>query len=235
MARLKSPDTLPYAYCPGSNLLHRLPAGFKLFLFLSLSFSVFFFGLPGLLGEAVFLVLGAFSAGIRPGELFRGTGRLAAMAFFVLAARSLSLFPPAFNAPGFAAGLRFAATILISFAAASLFFKVTTMTQFRESLARAEGLLGYPLICLLKPLRRDWALRLRYRLERPRLSLGLALLLGFLPQFFEIWEIASTAYTARGGKKGLSRITALIPMVTEGMMERAAETARALEARGLSL
>jgi biotin transport system permease protein len=133
------------------------------------------------------------------------------------------------------AGLRFAATILISFAGASLFFKVTTMTQFRESLARAEGLLGYPLICLLKPLRQDWARRLRDRLERPRLSLGIALLLGFLPQFFEVWETASTAYTARAGKKGLPRIVALIPMVTEGMMERAAETARALEARDLSL
>ena len=235
MARLKSQDTLPYAYCPGSSLLHRLPAGLKLFLFLSLSFSAFFFGLPGLLGGALFLALGALSAGIRPGELFRGAGRLAAMVFFVLAFRSLSLFPPAINVPGFTAGLRFALTVLVSFAGASLFFKVTTMTQFRESLARAEGFLGRPFTCLLKPLRQNWARRLRYRLERPRLSLGIALLLGFLPQFFEIWEIASTAYTARGGKKGLPRITALIPMVTEGMMERAAETARALEARGLSL
>jgi energy-coupling factor transporter transmembrane protein EcfT len=109
------------------------------------------------------------------------------------------------------------------------------MTEFRESLARAERLLGYPLIGLLKPLRQDWACRLRYRLERPRLSLGIALLLGFLPQFFEIWETASRAYTVRAGKKGISRIIALVPVVTEGMMERAAETARALEARGLSL
>jgi energy-coupling factor transporter transmembrane protein EcfT len=109
------------------------------------------------------------------------------------------------------------------------------MTEFRDSIGRLEGLLLYPLIGLLKLLRQDWARRLRYRLERPRLSLGIALMLGFLPQFFEIWETVSAAYAARGGKKGLARIIALIPIVSEGMMERAAKTARALEARGLSL
>ncbi|MDR3138146.1 MAG: hypothetical protein LBT95_00570 [Treponema sp.] len=233
MARLK--PEIPYAYCPGSSSLHRLPAGLKLFLFLSLSFSAFFFSLPGLLGGGALLVLGALSAGIRPGELLRGARHLVTMVLFVLAFRSFRLFPPAFTVPGFMAGIRFAATILLSFAGASLFFKVTTMTEFRESLAGAERFLAYPLICLVKPLRQEWARRLRYRLERPRLSLGIALLLGFLPQFFEIWHTVSGAYTVRAGKKGISRIIALVPMVTEGMMERAAETARALEARGLSL
>jgi energy-coupling factor transporter transmembrane protein EcfT len=109
------------------------------------------------------------------------------------------------------------------------------MTEFRESIRRIEGILWYPLLVLLKPLNQDWAYRLRYRLERPRLSLGIALLLGFLPQFFEIWETASKAYAARAGKKGIFRIIALIPIVSEGMMERAEKTARALEARGLSL
>jgi energy-coupling factor transporter transmembrane protein EcfT len=156
------------------------------------------------------------------------------MALFVLAFRSWSGFPPAFNLPGFRAGSRFAATILESYAAASLLFKVTTVTEFRGAIGRAEALLARPLVALLKPLRQDWASRLRYRLERPRLSLAIALLLGFLPQFFEIWERASKAYAARAGKKGLSRIIALIPIVSEGMLKRAAETARALEARGLS-
>ncbi|MDR2068346.1 MAG: hypothetical protein LBP71_00570 [Spirochaetaceae bacterium] len=235
MARLSFRDSVPYAYCPGSSLLHRLPAGIKLLLFLSLSFSVFFFGLPGLCGGGLLLFSGALSAGIKPWELFRGVRYLLIMTLLVLAFRSWTLFPLRFNVPGFIAGSRFAVTILVSFAAASLLFKVTTMTEFRESIRRAEGILGYPLLALLKPLRQDWAGRLRYRLERPRLSLGIALLLGFLPQFFEIWETASKAYTARAGKTGMSRIIALIPVVSEGMMERAGETARALEARGLSL
>jgi energy-coupling factor transporter transmembrane protein EcfT len=157
------------------------------------------------------------------------------MALLVPAFRAWNFDPPAFNVSGLISGSRFTVTILVSFAAASLLFKVTTMMEFRDSIGRLEGLLLYPLIGLLKLLRRDWASRLRYRLERPRLSLGIALMLGFLPQFFGIWETVSAAYTVRGGKKGLARIIALIPMVTEGMMEQAAKTARALEARGLSL
>jgi energy-coupling factor transporter transmembrane protein EcfT len=157
------------------------------------------------------------------------------MVLAVLAFRSFRLFPPAFYPPGFLAGARFAGTVLVSFTAASLLFKVTTMTEFRESLGKVEGLLCRPLIWLLKPLDRDWARGLRRRLERPRLSLAVALLLGFLPQFFELWGTASKAYAARAGKNGLPRLIALIPLVTEGMMERAAETARALEARGLTL
>ncbi|MFP3089083.1 energy-coupling factor transporter transmembrane protein EcfT [Treponema sp. TIM-1] len=235
MARLNPRDSIPYAYCPGSSLLHRLPAGLKLLLFLSLSFSAFFFGFPGLCGGSLLLFFGTLSAGIKPWELFRGARYLLIMTLLVLAFRSWSFFPPAFNVSGFTAGCRFAATILVSFAAASLLFKVTTMTEFRESIRRAEGILRYPLLALLKPLRQDWACRLRYRLERPRLSLGIALLLGFLPQFFEIWETASKAYAARAGKKGISRIIVLIPVLSEGMMERAGKTARALEVRGVSL
>jgi energy-coupling factor transporter transmembrane protein EcfT len=157
------------------------------------------------------------------------------MALAVLAFRSFRLFPPAFQVSGLLAGVRFAATILVSFAAAALLFKVTTMTEFRESLGTAERLLCRPLLWLLKPLKGEGASWLRCRLEQPRLSLGVALLLGFLPQFFEIWGTASAAYAARAGKKGLPRLIALIPLVTEGMMERAAETSLALESRGLSL
>jgi biotin transport system permease protein len=157
------------------------------------------------------------------------------MVLFALVFRSWSFFPPALNVPAFMAGVRFAATVLVSFAAASLLFKVTTMTEFRESVGRAERILLRPLVWLLKLLPGERAFALRYRLERPRLSLGIALMLAFLPQFFEVWETASAASTARAGKKGLPRLSALIPLVCEGMMERAAKTARALEGRGLSL
>ncbi|MDR2110671.1 MAG: energy-coupling factor transporter transmembrane protein EcfT [Spirochaetaceae bacterium] len=58
-------------------------------------------------------------------------------------------------------------------------------------------------------------------------------MLGFLPRFFEIWETVNLAYQARGGKGGIPRILILLPLVTERMMEIAAETAGALESRGL--
>jgi biotin transport system permease protein len=146
----------------------------------------------------------------------------------VLAFRSLNfegraIFPPTFSPPGFFAGLSFALTVIESFAAGALLFRVTTMTELRESLGRLETFLLRPLTRLLgRPL-------------QPRLSLGIALMLGFLPRFFELWETLSSAYDARSGKGGLPRILALVPLVTERMMESAAETAGALESRGLYL
>ncbi|MDR2313542.1 MAG: energy-coupling factor transporter transmembrane protein EcfT, partial [Spirochaetaceae bacterium] len=65
--------------------------------------------------------------------------------------------------------------------------------------------------------------------------LGISLMLGFLPRFFELWEAADTAYRARGGRKGPGQMRTLIPLVTERMLEAAAETAQALESRGLGL
>jgi biotin transport system permease protein len=60
-------------------------------------------------------------------------------------------------------------------------------------------------------------------------------MLGFLPRFFEVWEAANLAFEARAGKRGLRRLVILAPLVIERMMEAAAETADALDSRGLSL
>jgi energy-coupling factor transporter transmembrane protein EcfT len=73
------------------------------------------------------------------------------------------------------------------------------------------------------------------RRSRRRFSLGISLMLGFLPRFFEIWETANLACDARAGKKGLRRFLLLMPLIIERMMELAGETAEALESRGLLL
>jgi biotin transport system permease protein len=160
------------------------------------------------------------------------------MVLLVALCRALGAGPPGFKLSGFLEGLVFGWLILLSFAAAALLFSVTTMTELRDSLDRGESLLCYPLLRLLRwispaPGDGGWVRRLTHRLERPRLSLGISLMLGFLPRFFEIWEAADTAYRARGGRKGLGQMKALIPLVTERMLEAAAETAQALESRGL--
>jgi biotin transport system permease protein len=60
-------------------------------------------------------------------------------------------------------------------------------------------------------------------------------MLGFIPRFFAVWEEAGCAWKARGGKNGPARILFLVPLAVEKMMEKASETAEALEARGFSL
>jgi biotin transport system permease protein len=85
------------------------------------------------------------------------------------------------------------------------------MGEIKKSLAKLEALL---------------------HLKRLRLSLGLSLMLGFLPRFFEVWEASELAWESRGGKKNLRFLITIIPLVIERLMEAAAETAAALESRG---
>jgi biotin transport system permease protein len=135
---------------------------------------------------------------------------------------------------GFWAGLHQGLCFVVSFAAGALLFGVTTMQELRDSLGRAEA----AAVNLALPLRRFF--RPGKPLPQKRraysgFSLGLSLMLGFLPRFFEIWENANLAFDARAGKKGLRRLVILIPLVIERMMESAGETAEALDSRGLSL
>ena len=137
------------------------------------------------------------------------------------AVRALQTNPVLFNAAGMTDCLVFAAGVLVSFAAAALFFAVTTTTELRRSLEAVELFFRFP--------------NSRNPRRRGRLSLALALMLGFLPRFIELWENAETAVKARACGGGIKRIAAILPLVTERMIEAAAETAEALEARGLTL
>jgi energy-coupling factor transporter transmembrane protein EcfT len=105
-------------------------------------------------------------------------------------------------------GVTIALRIFVPFAAAALLFAVTTMRELRLSLKKVFG---------------------------NAVSLGIALMLGFIPRFFALWEMANEACTARAGKRGLRRLFLLLPLVTEQMMEAAADTAQALQSRGLGL
>jgi biotin transport system permease protein len=254
MAHLKA-RSLPWEYRAGDSFLHRLPAGLKLVLLLVISIGCFFFGPPALAAAALAVSAGAFIAGRRPWELLRGSRPLGALLVFTGIIRTVRLPAPAppirdllaglftgrtepgafFSGAGFTESLYFAGGILVSFAAGGLLFSVTTMAEIRDSLGRGEGAILKPLIIMLKKINRPPALNLARRLEHPRLSLGIALMLGFLPRFFLIWENAGLAYDARMGKRGPAKILRLIPLATEEMIEAAAETAAALEARGLEL
>jgi biotin transport system permease protein len=170
----------------------------------------------------VFVVCCALPAGIKPWELLAGSKPLAAALALMTVVRALQTDPVSLNVHGLTEGLIFSAGILVSFSAASLFFSVTTMTELRRSLETVELLFRFPF--------EPGAVR-----RRGRLSLALALMLGFLPRFFELWENAETAIKARACTGKIKRITVILPLVTERMIETAAETAEALEARGLML
>ncbi|MDR3144881.1 MAG: energy-coupling factor transporter transmembrane protein EcfT [Treponema sp.] len=227
--------TSPYAYRPGHTVLHRLPGTVKLLGVLGLSGGAFLFGSAALGPATLIVIAGAFLARMKPWELMGGSKPLAVMLLLVLIFRSLSLDPPGFDREGCIEALLFAWKILLSFSAGALLFASTTMKELLDSLGALEGALLRPLVLLLGRGRSAGMRRLRRRLMRPRLSLGISLMLGFMPRFFEVWESANLACRARGGRGGIRQFQALILLTTERMIETAAETARALEARGLLL
>jgi biotin transport system permease protein len=157
------------------------------------------------------------------------------MSLFVIISRSVVFAPPWFFLSGCIAGLLFSGNMAVCFAAGTLLFSVTTMTELKDSLEKIERrILGVP-VFLLRRYGRPALVGVASRLERPKLSLAIPLMLGFLPRFFEIWEAAHTAYAARSGKKGIRATLTLVPLVTGRMLETAEETAQAMESRGTSL
>jgi biotin transport system permease protein len=213
----------PYAYRRGNSILHRLSGGLKLLLLLLLSTAVFLFGPPAQGPAALFIIAGSLAAGIRPWELLRGAKPLLYLCFLAILLRSFNFRPPLLNTEGLVEALFFSSGILVAFTAGALLFSVTTMAELKESLCRIET--AFFCLILFRKGKRSYS----------RISLGISLMLGFLPRFFEVWEAANLAYQARAGKKGVSRFIILLPLVTERMIELAAETAEAMESRGVLL
>lgn len=168
--------------------------------------------LYGLAAAILLLMAASIAARIPPWELLRGAKPLIVMAFGIAL---LNYQTPA-------AGIMVAMRICIPFAAAALLFSVTTMRELRLSLGRLETRLRN--FCSAgRGKERSYAYA----------SLGLSLMLGFIPRFFELWEAANLACDARLHRRGIRRLIILVPLVTERMMEAAADTALALEARGV--
>jgi biotin transport system permease protein len=207
-------ELTPCAYKAGDSFLHRLPAGLKLAGLLAVSFSAFVFQPFGIIFSAILIVISSFSAKIPLRLLFRGCGFILFMAFTVVFFRSISWQPLSFTFSGFQEGLYFALGLLAAFAGCSLFFSVTTMGEVKDALDYF-----FQFFSFIPGL--------------SRAGLGVSLMLGFLPRFFEIWESAETAYRARGGKNNIKKLVFLTTVTIERMIELAVATADALEIRGV--
>lgn len=201
----------PFSYRKGSTLLHRLPAGAKLVFMLLLSLAAFFPNIIVLSAIALILISLSFIAGIGPAALLRGSGPLLLVVLAVFVVQGAEFSPPGFNTAGLLEALVFCARIALAFSAASLLFSVTSTGEIRKSLSLPET---------------------KLHLEKLKLSLCISLMLGFLKNFFEVWEDLDLAWKSRVGRKNLSRLLKLLPLLLEKLMIKAGETATALEARG---
>ena len=210
-------NTTPWSYRKGHSPLHRLQAGIKLVFLFLLSLAVFFPGTETgtvIILSCAAIILGILSiiAGILPWKLLRGSGPLLLLVFAVFVLQGIQFSPFGFNTKGLRESAIFCIRIGTAFAAGSLLFAITTTGEIRKSISRFESAV---------------------HLERFKIGISLALMLGFLKQFFEVWEDINSAWKSRGGKNNLKRLIILIPLVIERMMIKAMETASAMESRGI--
>ena len=220
------PLRIPFAYRSGTTMLHRTPAWLKLLCVIAVSAAAFA-SVYGLTAAILLLLVFSLAARIRPWELLKGCRPVLFLSLFIVLIKTIDpgapgitiqhFRIPAVSTSGFVSALITILCILSTFAAAALLFAVTTMRELRLSLAAVE-------LAVKRLFRRPYSL--------PFFSLGMSLMLGFIPRFFELWEGSNLACEARSCRSGLRRLLILIPLVTERMMESAADTAFALEARG---
>jgi len=215
MAGIERPT--PWSYRTGSSVLHRIPAAYKLLFLLLLSLAVFYPGTEGhgliiLSGIVFILIILSFIAGMGPLRLLRGSGPLLLLVLAVFLLQGIEYNPLSFKPEGFREAVIFCIRIGAAFAAGSLLFAITTIGEIRKAISRLEAAI---------------------HLEKMKISVSMALMLGFLKRFFEIWEDINLAWISRGGGNNLKRFRILIPLVIERMMAKAADTASAMESRGL--
>ena len=233
----------PFAYRPGKSVFHRCGAGFKLLGLIAFS-ALAFASRQGLALSALLLAVLCLAARIPPGGLLRGSRPLALLALTIVLVKTVApgssgivtpeiavaafsvppLHVPLINPEGFLEGATVAFRIFVVFAAAGFLFAVTTMRELRLSLAALEN--------------RAKAFFFSRRGKKAGggiafFSLGVSLMLGFIPRFFETWETANLACRSRSCRGRFRRLFVSVPLATERMMEAAAETVLALEARGL--
>ena len=146
-----------------------------------------------------------------PWELLRGSRPLLVFLLFLFVIQNIELTPLSINLINIEDSLFLMLRILCAFSAGSLLFSVTTAFEIRKSLAVLEDKLF---------------------LGKLNISLGISLMLSFLPYFFMLWEDIDLAWKSRGGKNNFKKLITLIPLVLEKMMKHAADTALAMEARG---
>ena len=215
----KKSKATPWSYRKGASLLHRLPAGLKLIFLLLYSLAVFFPG-PTLVSFALICVIAfsliflSFISRIGPISLLRGSAPLFYIVLGTFFIQGIRFSPPGFNLEGIGESIIYCGRLGVVFAAGTLFFAVTTTGEIKKSLSHLESAL---------------------HLEHLKLGLSISLMLGFLPRFFELWEDVNLAWKSRGGKKNLSCLASLVPLAVERIMIKAAETAAAMEARGVLL
>lgn len=192
-------------YQPGTSVLHRIPAGWKLLGMLLAIVGIVLLTAPWQLGVAALAVLAGFALARIPARVT--WAQLWPMRWFLL---FIAVFQVIFT--GWERALMTCGTLLLTVAIAAL---ITLTTRVTEMLDVCQRLLG--------PLR-------RFGVDPDRAGLVLALTIRCIPLMVDIVGAVSQARKARGA--GFSLRALVVPSVVRAL-RRADAIGDALTARGV--
>jgi energy-coupling factor transporter transmembrane protein EcfT len=204
-------------YRPGRSILHRAPALLKVALLFAASIGAFFLP-PQVCALAIpLLFAAALLCGIHPKDALGDLRPALYYAWFLYVTAILAAWWVLPNRAAVTSGyyvplsifvpplttITVAVRLLVLLQLSSLLFRTTTLVALKSAIAR---------IC-------------------PPLAIPLALFLGFIPALFELWRRLDLSWRARGGKKSLKKLFALLPALISLAFFHADLKARALAAR----
>ena len=199
-----------FSYTASDSIIHRTPAGLKILLLFCVPVTVLLCPIEVcLVLIAVFPIL-ALVGKIRLLDFLRDLRPIVIYCLMIVSIDVLSYL--LFHRNDEIVTQRSLYTILrllCAIEATSVFFRTTSTYEIGSSLQTVERVLTF---------------------GKSRLVLSgiFSLFLGFLPQIFATWSSLDLAYRARGGKKGISKVLTLFPLLITMSMKKATTTYLAL-------
>ena len=199
-----------FSYTASDSIIHRTPAGLKILLLFCVPVTVLLCPIEvWLVLIAVFPIL-ALVGKIRLLDFLRDLRPIVIYCLMIVSIDVLSYL--LFHRNDEIVTQRSLHTILrllCAIEATSVFFRTTSTYETGSALQTVERVLTF---------------------GKSRLVLSglFSMFLGFLPQIFATWSSLDLAYRARGGKKGISKVLTLFPLLITMSMKKATTTYLAL-------
>ena len=199
-----------FSYSKGKSFVHRAPAGLKLLILLAVPVTVSVTPLYVCLSLMAVFALIALVSGFGFSRFLRDLRPIAVYCVMIVAIDVLSyLFFDRSRAVVTQNSLNLILRLLCAMEATSVFFRTTGSYEITTTLQAIERAVTFGHSKLV-------------------VSGMLSLFLSFLPQIFRTWSEIDCAYRSRGGRRGLSKVVRLLPVLITVSMKKASVTYMAL-------
>lgn len=185
-------DTPIFSYRAGTSRIHRLPSILKIFFLFALPIVIFMLPLKYISVLSLICIALSLYAGFSILQQLRDIRPILWYCFFLLCLHIFSLV--ILQKSNGTALIILIAKLLCSMQFTSLFFKTTTALSLQEAL---EKILPY------------------------RIAMTFSLFITFIPLLFAVWFKIERSWKARGGKNGVAKIFALLPVFLSAALYKA--------------